>query len=258
MPTKAATETQLLRCLSNTPLQIEVELLQTATYTPKHTSADYLLAHYATFEEIKGKRYDGMIITGAPVERMPFEEVAYWDELRGILEWSKTNVTSTFHICWGAQAALYHHYGIPKSPLPQKLLGVFEHSVEDPLCPLTRGFDDIYLAPHSRYTDVKAEDVSSSPELLVLSRTLDGGLYIAMSRDGRQIFVTGHSEYDAETMALEYRRDVDKGLDIALPYNYFPDDDPARTPRKTWRSHAQLLFSNWLNYYVYQTTPYHL
>jgi homoserine O-succinyltransferase len=258
MPTKTATETQLLRCLSNTPLQIEIELLQTATYTPKNTSADYLLAHYATFDALKDRRYDGMIVTGAPVELMEFEDVAYWDELCKILEWSKTNVTSTFHICWGAQAALYYHYGIPKAELERKLFGVFEHSVEDPLCPLTRGFDDIFLVPHSRRTDVKTEDVAAVPELQVLSRLPDGGMYIAMSRDGRQVFVTGHSEYDAETMALEYRRDVDKGLDIAVPYNYFPDDDPEKTPRKTWRSHAQLLYSNWLNYYVYQTTPFDL
>jgi homoserine O-succinyltransferase len=258
MPTKTVTETQLLRCLSNTPLQIEVELLQTATYTPKNTSADYLLAHYSTFEEIKDRRYDGMIITGAPVELMEFTEVSYWDELCRIMSWSRTNVTSTFHICWGAQAALFYHYGIPKETLPQKLSGVFEHSVEDPDCPLTRGFDDVYLAPHSRHTDINAEDVAAVPELTVLSRLKDGGMYMAMSRDGRQIFVTGHSEYDAETMALEYRRDIEKGMDIAVPYNYFPENDPEKTPRKTWRSHAQLLYTNWLNYYVYQTTPYHL
>jgi len=174
------------------------------------------------------------------------------------MAWSKTNVTSTFHICWGAQAALFYHYGIPKETLPQKVLGVFEHSVEDPNCPLTRGFDDVYLAPHSRHTDVKAAAVAAVSELMVLSRLKDGGLYMAMSRDGRQIFVTGHSEYDAETMALEYRRDIEKGMDIAVPYNYFPGDDPKKTPGKTWRSHAQLLYTNWLNYYVYQTTPYHL
>jgi homoserine O-succinyltransferase len=258
MPTKTITETQLLRCLSNTPLQIEVELLQTSTYTPKNTQAEHLLAHYTTFGQIKSKRYDGMIITGAPVELLPFEEVAYWDELCGIMEWSKTHVTSTFHICWAAQAALYFHYGIEKHPLPQKRFGVYPHTVEDPLCPLTRGFDDVFLAPYSIHTRVKMEDVKAVAELAVLSQSGQAGLYIAMSRGGRQIFVIGHSEYDAETLALEYRRDIKKGLDIALPFNYFPDNDPARTPHKTWRSHAQLLYSNWLNYYVYQTTPYEL
>ncbi|MDR0326460.1 MAG: homoserine O-succinyltransferase [Oscillospiraceae bacterium] len=258
MPTKVVTETQLLRWLSNTPLQIEIELLQTATYTPKNTDPSHLLANYTTFSEIRGKRYDGMIVTGAPVELLPFEQVAYWDELCEIMEWSKTHVTSTFHICWAAQAALYYHYGIPKYALEKKLFGVFEHSVEDPLCPLTRGFDDVFLVPHSRCTETKTEDVAAVPELAVLSRVKDGDLYMAMSRDGRQVFVIGHSEYDAETLALEYRRDTEKGLDAAIPVNYFPRNDPAQTPRKTWRSHAQLLYSNWLNYYVYQTTPYDL
>jgi homoserine O-succinyltransferase len=258
MPLKIATETQLLRCLSNTPLQIEVELLQTSTYTPKNTQTDHLLAHYTTFEQIKDKRYDGMIITGAPVELLDFEQVAYWDEVCAIMEWTKTNVTSTFHICWGAQAALYYHYGIKKYPLPQKLFGVYPHTVEDPLCPLMRGFDDVFLAPYSIHTEVRVEDVESVPELSVLSRSGQAGLYIAMSRNGRQVFVTGHSEYDAETLALEYRRDVDKGLDIAVPVNYFPQDDPDAAPHKTWRSHGYLLYSNWLNYYVYQATPYNL
>ncbi|MDR0293080.1 MAG: homoserine O-succinyltransferase [Oscillospiraceae bacterium] len=258
MPTKMVTEAQLLRCLSNTPLQIEIELMQTATYSSKNTDPSHLVAHYTTFSEIRDRRYDGMIITGAPVELLPFERVAYWNELCEIMEWSKTNVTSAFHICWGAQAALFYHYGVPKTELAGKLFGVFEQSVEDPLCPLTRGFDDIFLAPHSRYTGVSAEAVAAVPELAVLSRGPRAGLYIAMSRGGRQVFVMGHSEYDAETLALEYRRDIEKGQDAALPVNYFPQDDPARTPQKTWRSHAQLLYSNWLNYYVYQTTPYDL
>ncbi|MCL2002550.1 MAG: homoserine O-succinyltransferase [Oscillospiraceae bacterium] len=258
MPAKIATETQLLRCLSNTPLQIEVELLQTSTYTPKNTGADHLLAHYTTFDKIKANRYDGMIITGAPVELMPFEDVAYWDELCGIMEWSKTYVTSTFHICWAAQAALYYHYGVPKFTLPEKLSGVFTHSVEDPLCPLTRGFDDVFLAPHSRYTDVRMADVAAVPGFRVLSVGKEAGLYIAVSGDGKMVFATGHLEYDAETLALEYRRDLAKGLPIAMPVNYFPQDDPSKSPQKTWRSHAQLLYSNWLNYYVYQTTPYEL
>jgi homoserine O-succinyltransferase len=258
MPTKIATETHLLRCLSNTPLQIEVELLQTSTYTPKNTDSDYLLAHYVSFADIKDKRYDGMIITGAPVERMPFEQVAYWDELCEIMAWSLTHVTSTFHICWGAQAALFYHYGIPKAELGDKLVGVFEHSVEDPLCPLTRGFDGVFLAPHSRYTEVRAGDVAANPQLAVISRGEEAGLYIAMRRDGRQVFVTGHSEYDDDTLALEYRRDMDKGLSPAVPKNYFPQNDPSLKPSKTWRSHAYLLYSNWLNYYVYQQTPYDL
>jgi len=258
MPDKVATETQLLRCLSNTPLQIEVELLQTSTYTPKNTRADHLFAHYTTFSEIRGRRYDGMIITGAPVELLPFEQVAYWDELCEIMAWSKTHVTSTFHICWGAQAALYYHYGVPKYELEEKLFGVFEHSITDPLCPLTRGFDDVFLAPHSRYTDVRTDDVAAVPDLTVLSSGEQAGLYIAMSRDGRMVFVNGHSEYDAETLSLEYARDVEKGVAPPLPVSYFPGDDPARTPRKTWRSHGYLLYCNWLNYYVYQATPYDL
>lgn len=259
MPLKIVTETQLLRCLSNTPLQIEVELLQTSTYTSKNTSADHLLAHYTTFDKIKEHRYDGMIITGAPVELLPFEKVEYWEELCGIMEWSKTNVYSTFHICWGAQAALYYHYGIKKYELPEgKLFGVFEHNVVDPICPLTRGFDDVFLAPHSRYTDVHIEDVAAVPELSVLSCGERAGLYIAMSRDGRQVFVNGHSEYDADMLALEYRRDLYKGVAPNLPVNYFPNDNPRQTPKKTWRSHSHLLYSNWLNYYVYQATPFNL
>ncbi len=258
MPTKAVTETQLLRCLSNTPLQIEIELLQTSTYTPKNTSSDHLGAHYTVFSEIRDKKFDGMIVTGAPVELMPFEQVTYWEELCEIMEWSKTNVTSTFHICWGAQAALYYHFGIPKETYTEKLFGVFAHNVTNPHCPLTRGFDDLFLAPHSRYTGVCAEDVAAVPDLTVLSSGEKAGVYIAMSRDGRMVFVTGHSEYDAETLALEYQRDLGKGVSTALPENYFPDDDPAKPPKKTWRSHAHLLYSNWLNYYVYQATPYNL
>jgi homoserine O-succinyltransferase len=258
MPAKMVTETQLLRCLSNTPLQIEIELLQTSTYTPKNTQTEHLLAHYTTFDKIKEKRYDGMIITGAPVEHLPFEEVAYWNELCEIMEWSKSHVTSTFHICWGAQAALYYHYGVEKHLLDQKLFGVFPHSVNDPLSPLTRGFDDVFLAPHSRYADNRLSDVAAVPELQVLSAGEEAGLYIAISRDGRMVFATGHLEYDAETLDIEYRRDLEKGLSTALPVNYFPSGDPGRTPIKTWRSHAQLLYSNWLNYYVYQITPYNL
>ncbi len=258
MPTKAVTETQLLRCLSNSPLQVEIELLQTSTYTPKNTGSDHLGAHYTVFSEIRDKKFDGMIVTGAPVELMPFEQVAYWDELCEIMEWSKSNVTSTFHICWGAQAALYYHFDIPKETYPEKLFGVFTHNVADPHCPLTRGFDDLFLAPHSRYTGVQAEEVAKVPELRVLSSGEKAGIYIMMTKDERMVFVTGHSEYDAETLALEYRRDLEKGVSIALPENYFPNDDPSKPPKKTWRSHAHLLYSNWLNYYVYQATPYNL
>ena len=257
MPTKITTETQILRCLSNTPLQIEVELLKTASYTPRNTVLDHLVSFYTTFDHIKANRYDGMIITGAPVELLDFEDVDYWPELCQILDWSREHVFSTFHICWGAQAALYRHYGVKKYPLPKKLFGVFGHNVLDPLCPLMRGFDDVFLAPHSRHTEVRAEDAAAAG-LSLLSVSEEAGLYLAQSGDGRQIFVTGHSEYDAETLSLEYKRDVGRGLDIELPKSYYPDDDPSRVPRKTWRSHAQLLYSNWLNYYVYQTTPFNL
>ena len=258
MTATATTETQLLRRLSNTPLQIDVDLLQTSTYTPTHVSTEHLLSFYRTFDEIKENRYDGMIITGAPVEHMPFEEVAYWDELCEIMDWSRRNVFSTFHICWGAQAGLYHHYGLKKYQLPKKMFGVFAHNVIDPLCPLFRGFDDVFYAPHSRHTEVRLEDVMSVPELEVLSVSNEAGLYACISRDGRQVFVTGHSEYDAETLANEYFRDKNQGLPIELPKNYFPGDDPRNTPRVTWRGASQLLYTNWLNYYVYQATPYDL
>ncbi len=258
MPTKVATETQLLRRLSNTPLQIEVDLLQTSSYTPTHVSSEHLLSFYNTFDEIKDRRYDGMIITGAPVEHMPFEQVAYWDELCKIMDWSSRNVFSTFHICWGAQAGLYYHYGIKKHELEKKMFGVYMHNVIDPFCPLFRGFDDVFPAPHSRHTEVRLEDVAAVSELEILSVSLEAGLYACMSRDGRRVFVTGHSEYDANTLADEYFRDKSLGLDIDLPRNYFPGDDPRNTPRVTWRACSQLLYTNWLNYYVYQATPYDL
>lgn len=258
MPTKIVTETQLLRCLSNTPIQFEVTLLQTSTYTSKNTAPEHLLAHYSTFDQIQNERFDGMIITGAPVENLPFEKVDYWQELCRIFDWARSHVFSTFYICWGAQAALYYKYGIPKYPLSQKLLGVYRHTITDSHCPLTRGFDDEFLAPHSRHTGTKTEDVARIPQLQILSVSPEAGLYIAMKHDGREIYVTGHSEYDAETIALEYQRDLGRGLCPALPENYFPNDDPNAVPRKTWRSHGWLLYSNWLNYYVYQTTPYDL
>jgi homoserine O-succinyltransferase len=256
MPQKITTETQIARLIGNTPLQVELELLQTATHRAKHTSADHMLAFYHTFDEIKHKKYDGMIITGAPVEMLEFEEVEYWDELCEIMEWSKTNVTSTFHICWGAQAGLYYHYGIKKYPLEDKLFGVFEHTVERRSSMLFRGFDDTFLVPHSRHTTVKVEDVEACEELKILSLSPEAGLYACATDRGRQIFITGHSEYDTETLKNEYLRDKDAGLSIKMPKNYFPDDDITKAPVNTWRAHANLLYSNWLNYFVYQTTPY--
>ena len=258
MPTKVVTETQLLRCLSNTPLQIEIDLLQTSTYRSKNTSEQHLLNFYTTFDQISQNRYDGMIVTGAPVETMEFEDVAYWNELCGIMDWANEHVHSTLYICWGAQAALYHHYGIKKRvlSLSEKMFGVFEHRLHERNVPLLRGFDDIFLAPHSRLAETEAGDIERNPNLLLLSSSAKAGMYLAMSRNGRRIFVSGHSEYDADTLSKEYFRDVERGLDIKIPYHYFPNDDPKQTPPHTWRSHAHLLYSNWLNYYVYQTTPY--
>lgn len=258
MPTKIVTETQLMRSLSNTPLQIEIDLLQTSSYMPKHTSAQHLISFYHTFDDIKEKKYDGMIITGAPVENMEFESVGYWTELCEIMDWSKRNVFSTFHICWGAQAGLYHHYNIPKYPLDKKLFGVFEHTPCRTDCPLLRGFDDVFYAPHSRHSEIRIPDILRNPELELLSVSEDAGAYIVASRDGRQIFITGHPEYDPDTLASEYFRDLGKGLAISLPKHYFKDDDPNKRPLDTWRAHAHLLYSNWLNYYVYQNTPYDL
>lgn len=256
MPQKITTETQIARLIGNTPLQVELELLQTATHRAKHTSAEHMLAFYHTFDEIKHKKYDGMIITGAPVEMLDFEEVEYWDELCEIMEWSKTNVTSTFHICWGAQAGLYYHYGIKKYPLDEKLFGVFEHTVDRKSSMLFRGFDDTFLVPHSRHTTVKLEDVLACEELKILSTSPVAGLYACATDRGRQIFITGHSEYDGGTLRAEYLRDVAAGAKIKLPVNYFPDDNPLLEPRVSWRSCANLLYTNWLNYFVYQTTPY--
>ncbi len=258
MPLKIATETHLLRVLSNTPLQVEIDLLMTCSHVSKNTPWEHITTFYKTFDEVKHLKYDGMIITGAPVEEMEFEEVNYWPEMLEIMDWSKRNVTSTFHICWGAQAGLYHHFGVNKYPLGSKLFGVFQHSVLDPKENLMRGFDDVFYAPHSRYTGNSVETVSNTPGLKLLSTSPEAGLYIAMSTDRRQIFVTGHSEYDSQTLKEEYVRDVRKGLEIDLPRNYFLDNDPSKPPCVTWRSHANLLYSNWLNYYVYQQTPYSL
>ena len=258
MPTKIVTETQLLRKLSNSPIQTEVEFLYTKSHVSKNIDSQHLESFYTTFDDIKGRRYDGMIITGAPVENMEFEDVDYWDELCQIMEWTTTNVHSTMHICWGAQAGLYYHYGIPKIPLDKKLFGIFEHTLVKPNIPFFRGFNDIFSMPHSRYTTVEKQDILNVPELELLSVSDKAGVFAVKSEDNHRFFITGHPEYDADTLALEYFRDVDRGLDIQVPYNYFPNDDPTQKPRITWRAHAQLLYSNWLNYYVYQTTPYDL
>ena len=258
MPKKITTETQIARLIGNTPLQVELELLQTATHQSKHTSAEHMLAFYKTFDEVKHKKYDGMIITGAPVENLPFEEVDYWDELCEIMEWSKTHVTSTFHICWGAQAGLYYHYGVKKYPLQKKLFGVFEHKLDYKQSILFRGFDDTFVVPHSRHTTCNREDIEAVPELKILSSSEEAGVFVCATDKGRQIFVTGHSEYDADTLKNEYLRDKNAGLPIDLPKNYFPDDDDTKEPIVRWRSCANLLYTNWLNYFVYQSTPYNI
>lgn len=256
MPTKIATETQLLRLLSNSALQVEVTLLHTATHESKNTDAEHLLNHYLTFDDVCDQKFDGLIITGAPVEQMHFKEVEYWDELTDIMDWAETNVESTFHICWGAQAGLYHRYGIPKYDLPHKMFGVYEHRVLARTESLLRGFDDIFLAPHSRHTEIRRTDVENIEDLNILAESDEAGLYLLGTKDGRHLFATGHSEYDPFTLKSEYDRDVNKGLPIHIPKNYYPDDDPTQTPTVRWRGHANLLFSNWLNYYVYQVTPY--
>ena len=258
MPTKIVTETQLSRLLGNTPLQVELELVQVSSHKSKNTSQEHMLAFYKTFADIEDQFFDGMIITGAPVEQMPFEQVEYWDELCEIMEWSKTHVHSTFHICWGAQAGLYYHYGIQKYPLEKKLFGIFPHVVERKSNMLFRGSDDVFMVPHSRHTTVRREDVEKVPALKILSTSPEAGIYALSTESGRQIFITGHSEYDARTLEQEYLRDKAKGLPIAVPKNYYPDDDDTQPPRVTWRSCANLLYSNWLNYFVYQTTPYDL
>lgn len=256
MPTKIATETQLMRLLGNTPLQVDTTLVHMATHTSKNTAQEHLSAFYSTFEEIRHQRFDGLVITGAPVEQLAFEDVDYWPELQDILQWSRTHVYSTLHICWAAQAALYYHYGVPKHALAAKCFGVFEHQLLRANTMLLRGFDDVFYAPHSRHTEVRRADIQIVPALEILAESDEAGVYIIKSRDGRQIFVTGHSEYDALTLKAEYDRDIARGLDIAVPVNYYPNDDPSQPPRNTWRAHANLLFANWLNYHVYQETPY--
>jgi len=258
MPTKIVTETQLLRKLSNTPLQIQVELLQTASHQSQNTDEDHLASFYTTFENVKDRNFDGLIITGAPVENLEFSEVDYWPELCQIMEWSKSHVHSTLHICWGAQAGLYYHYGIQKRTLDQKLFGVFDHQVLKPSSPLFRGFDDLFSAPNSRYTEVWESDIANVPELELMAKGEESGVFAVKTTDSRQFFILGHPEYDPDTLAREYFRDVDKGLQIQVPANYFPDDDPTKAPIVRWRSAGQLLYTNWLNYYVYQTTPYDL
>ena len=256
MPTKIVTETQLARLLGNSPLQIELELIMTTSRESRNTSREHMLSFYKTFDDVRGQHFDGMVITGAPVEQMEFEQVDYWDELCAIMEWSKTHVTSTFHICWGAQAGLYYHFGIRKIPLEKKLFGVFEHTVERRSSMLLRGFDDTFFVPHSRHTTISRADVEAVPQLKILASSPEAGIYAIATDKGRQIFITGHSEYDAETLKLEYERDKKAGLPIDVPKNYFPDDDDTKPPRVTWRSHANLIYTNWLNYYVYQRTPY--
>lgn len=258
MPTKIATETQLARLLGNSPLQVDMEFLQTASHTPKNTSAEHMISFYKHFEDVKDNKYDGLIITGAPVEQMPFEEVEYWDELCRIMEWSKTNVTSTFHICWGAQAGLYYHYGIQKYPLDKKLFGVFLHKAEHKRSMLLRGFDDEFWVPQSRHTTVLREDIEKHPELKILASSEEAGVYAVATERGKQIFITGHSEYDADTLKNEYLRDKNAGLPIDEPKNYFPNDDDTKEPVVRWRSHANLIYSNWLNYFVYQITPFNI
>lgn len=258
MPTKETTETQILRLIGNTPVQVEFVLLHPKTHTSKNTSPEHLEQFYKTFDDVRGERFDGMIITGAPVEQLDFEDVYYWDELKQIMDWSERNVTSTLHICWAAQAGLYHHFGVPKYGLDQKVFGVFPHTITKQNTKLLRGFDEMFFVPQSRHTEVRREDIERIEALEILSESPEAGVYIVGTKDGKHIFVTGHSEYDACTLKYEYDRDINKGMDIAVPKNYYPNDDPTKEPLVSWRAHANLLFSNWLNYYVYQETPYDL
>lgn len=256
MPTKIVTETQILRCLSNTPLQIEVELVGLVSHSSKNTSQEHLLEFYKSFDEIKERNFDGFIITGAPVEQMPFDEVDYWEELCGIMDWTTTHVHSTLHICWGAQAGLYHHYGIEKYPLEEKVSGIFTHRLLTPKARLFHGFDGEFLAPHSRHTETRAEDILKVTDLRLMAVSDEAGVYAVGNESGSRFFITGHSEYDAGTLDAEYRRDLDKGLNPSIPKHYYPNDNPEKEPVLRWRAHSTLLFTNWLNYYVYQTTPF--
>ena len=258
MPTKVETETQLMRLLGNSPLQVEVELMQMQSHKSKNTSDEHLTKFYKTFDEVRHEKFDGMIVTGAPVEQMPFEEVDYWEELCEVFEWAKKNVYSTMFICWGAQAGLYYRYGIEKYELPKKLFGIYNHMILNPKHPLMRGFDDFFLVPHSRYTGIRPGDVEAVPELEILATSRKAGAAIICSKNGREFYLLGHCEYDYDTLAREYYRDVEKGLNIRMPYNYFPENNVNRKPIMTWRSHGSLLYANWLNYYLYQQTPYDL
>jgi homoserine O-succinyltransferase len=258
MPLKITTETDLIRLLSNSPLQIELSFMKVKSHTSKNTPVEHMQAFYTDFEEMRHHKYDGFIITGAPVEHLDFEEVGYWEEMTEIFEWARHNVTSTLYICWAAQAGLYHHYGIPKYPLDKKMFGVFKHRVSNPELPIFRGFDDEFFIPHSRHTEVRREDIERNPELDILADSQESGVYMVMARGGREIFLTGHSEYSPLTLDTEYKRDLAKGLPIEMPKHYYRDDDPSQSPVVTWRGHANLLFNNWLNYYVYQATPYRL
>ncbi len=258
MPVKTTTETHILRLLSNSPLQVEVTLLHTHDHVSRNTSIEHLRSFYKNFKQIHRLKFDGMIITGAPIEHLEFEEVDYWEELKEIMDWARHHVTSTMFICWGAQAGLYHYYNIPKYPLSKKMFGVFTHQVNNPKIPLVRGFDEEFLAPHSRHTEVRRSDIEKIPDLEIISESREAGVYMVKNRGGRQIFITGHSEYDPNTLKEEYERDMKKGLSIEIPVNYFPNNDPAKPPMARWKSHANLLYYNWLNYYVYQITPYNI
>ncbi len=258
MPLKIQTETHLLRQLANTPLQIEIQLLHTKTYLSKNTPEDHLNEFYKTFDDIKDQKFDGLIITGAPVEQIDFEEVVYWEEMKHIMDWAKTNVTAKLYICWAAQAGLYHYYGVPKYPLPKKMFGVFEHNVNVPTLPIVRGFDEVFFAPHSRHTEIQRDDILKVPQLQIVSESDEAGVYIVANEEFAEIFVTGHSEYEAQTLNGEYRRDVAKGLEIDIPRNYFKNNNPENEPVVRWKSHASLLYANWINYYVYQRTPFNI
>jgi len=256
MPLKITTETDLIRLLSNTPLQLEISFMKLKSHTSKNTPVEHMMAFYKDFDCMREERFDGMIITGAPVEQMDFEEVSYWEEVSGIFDWARTHVTSTLYICWAAQAGLYHHYGIPKYPLEKKMFGIFEHHLNNPLLPIFRGFDEVFYVPHSRHTELHREDILKVKELDLIAESDEAGVYMVMARGGREIFVTGHSEYSPNTLDVEYKRDLSKGLSIEMPKNYYRNDCPDNAPLVRWRGHANLLFSNWLNYYVYQETPY--
>lgn len=258
MPIKIATETDLLRLLSNTPLQLEIDFIKIKGRTPKNTPIEHMQAFYKTFDEVKRSNYDGMIVTGAPVELLEFEEVTYWNEIKEIFDWSQKHVTSSLFICWAAQAGMYHFYGVPKWLLDKKMFGVFKHEVSDPMLPIFRGFDDFFYAPHSRHTEVRAEDIEKVSDLSIIASSKEAGVHIVMANNGRQLFVTGHSEYSPLTLDGEYKRDLEKGSDIEIPRNYYKDNDPNNEPVVRWKGHANLLFANWLNYYVYQLTPYDL